>query len=142
MSTNDTATRLDNLKVGVLCYVHLWAALRKHVSLNNIEIASDIGLWDDHQGGYFAAFNQGNRRLLQVNVSYVCALGDEGPTVGQLSKIPPCTPVHIPNDILMLLNAMGHSEGTEAEKALKQVEMIAMMLEKQMPADKRRASVN
>jgi hypothetical protein len=134
--------RLDDVKVGILCYLHLWAALHKHVNLPHRDIAADIGLWDDQQGSYFAAYNQGNRRLLQINVSYVCALGDEGPTVGQLAKIPPCTPVAIAPDILILLNALAEGEGKNTDTALKQIEMIAMMIEKTMPAQKKRASLN
>ena len=125
-----------------MCYLHLWAALRKYVSLKNNEIAPDIGLWDDQQGGYFAAFNQGNARLLQVNQSYVCALGDEGPTVGQLQKIPPCVPVILPKDVIVLLNALAEGEGGNTDTILKQVGMLAVLIDKKMPANSRRASVN
>ncbi len=141
MST-DTPTRIDLIKVGVMCYLHLWAALRKYVSLKNHEIAADIGIWNDDDGGYFAAFNQGNARLLQVNTSYVCALGEDGPMVGQLQKIPPCMPVILPRDVVMLINALAEGEGGNTDTILKQIEMLAMLIDKKMPAGKRQASAN
>lgn len=144
VSTNPAVNeRLEALKDGVFCYVHLWAALKKHVQIDHAEIEPYIGLWDDHQGSFFAAFNQGNKRTLQLNASYVCAIGEEGPAVGQLDKIPPCTPVQIPEAVLILLNALAKNGAQSTEAAINQIGVLAMMIDKTLPLDKKRIkSVN
>lgn len=119
----------ESLKIGVLCYLHLWAALHKHVSVPHGDIGRDIGLWDDRSGGYFAAYTPGNARMLQVNGSYVCAAGEEGPMVGQLDKAPPCDPVLIPPDAVVLLKGLAVSGGSGTDKTLAQIAMIATMID-------------
>ena len=132
MSTDPEA--LDALKTGILCYLHLWASLRKHLNAAHGDIARDIGLWSDEMGSYFAAYNPGNRRMLQIGKTYVCAFGEDGPVVGQLDRVPPCTPVILSSDVLMLLDALAGTGGEDVEKALAQVDMVCAMIAKNLPA--------
>jgi|GEM_PF-3094206 len=129
MSDQDEA-----LKTGVMCYLHLWASLHKHVQLSHEEIAQGIDIWDDHGGGYFAAFTYGNRRLMQTGQTYVCALSDDGPMVGQLDKIPPCMPLNVDAQIAHLLEALARVGASQpADKTMQQVDVISKMIALKLP---------
>lgn len=125
----DSGETLAQLETGVFCYLHLWGCLRKHVQMKDADIMHGIGLWDDRQGGYFAAYTQGDRRMLQVSASYVCAAGPDGPVFGQLDKVPPCDAVTMSADARMLLNAMAQGGAPEtSEKAMAQIAVIAKLV--------------
>jgi hypothetical protein len=131
--------RTERVSEGVLCYLHLWAALHKHVQLAHDEIEPDIGLWSDLDGGYFAAFTQDSPTKLRRNNSYVCAIGEDGPMVGQLEVLPPSRVVKIPAEPLMLLVMMAKGGPQPAENALKQIEMLAHMIVRSLPRGKLKA---
>ncbi len=133
----NVSTEETPLAAGVLCYLHLWATLVKRVKVEHADIMRDIGLWSDDMGGYFAAYTPGNRRMLQIGQSYVCGIGEQGPVVGQLDKIPPCTPIVLSADAKMLLDALAQSGTSDAEKGWAQIAMIAAMIEKNLPAPKK-----
>jgi len=124
--------RSERLSEGLLCYLHLWAALHKHVQLPHDEIGADINLWADDDGGYFAAFTQDSPKKLSRVSSYVCALGEDGPVVGQLDQLPPAKPVKIKDDARNLLNALATGGPRPGEQAWKQVQMVASLIAKQM----------
>jgi hypothetical protein len=129
MNDHQQDEHFAQIKVGVMCYLHLWASLRKHVKVSIDDITQGIGLWDDKQGGYFAAFTDGNARTMRAGETYVCALSDEGPMVGQLDKIPPCTPVILDRQVLFLLEGLAQiGAGQPAEKSVEQVDMIAALI--------------
>lgn len=107
--------RSARLSEGLLCYLHLWAALHKHVQLPDDDIAPAISLWADHEGGYFAAFTQDDPKKLSRVSSFVCALGEDGPVVGQLEQLPPAKVVKLKDDARSLLNAIAMGGPKPAE---------------------------
>lgn len=124
--------RAERLSEGLLCYLHLWAALHKHVQLPHDEIAADINVWADDEGGYFAAFTQDSPKKLSRVSSYVCALGEDGPVVGQLDQLPPAKAVKLKDDTRSLLNGLATGGPKPAEMVWQQIKMVAMLVNRQL----------
>lgn len=126
---DERATRLSE---GFLCYLHLWAALNKHVQLPDTEIAAGLNVWADTEGGYFAAFTQDNPKKLSRVSSFVCALGEDGPVVGQLEQLPPAKIVKLKDDARSLLNALATGGPKPAEMVWQQIKMVALLVNRQL----------
>lgn len=123
--------RSARLSEGLLCYLHLWAALHKHVQLPHDEIAAGLNVWTDEDGGYFAAFSHDSPKKLSRVSSYVCAVGEDGPVVGQLKQLPPAKALKMKDDARQLLNALAVSDHHSAEMAWKQIQMVAALIVRQ-----------
>ncbi|MCB1538351.1 MAG: hypothetical protein H6865_04970 [Rhodospirillales bacterium] len=137
-AVSPASPRAAALADGVLCYLHLWASLRKHVQLADDEIEPDIGLWDDLAGGYFAVFTQDSPKKLRRASSYVCAIGADGPVVGQFDRLPPCAAVKLPREAGMMLTMLARSGPQSARGAVRQIEVVAALIDRALPVKRRK----